>query len=73
MYFHMPTKVYCETDCVRAHAKELASFREKGPDRHRPKQRLPNGSIADVQAALSVTGCRIPFSVKWRKTLPWKQ
>ena len=26
MFFYMPTKVYSENNCVRAHAKELASL-----------------------------------------------
>lgn len=56
MYFHMPTKVYCETNCVRAHAKELASFGKKALLVTGRKSAFQNGSVRDVQDALSSQG-----------------
>ena len=56
MYFHIPAKVYCETNCVRAHAKELASFGKKALLVTGRNSAFQNGSIRDVQDALSSQG-----------------
>ena len=56
MFFYMPAKVYCENNCVRAHAKELASFGKKALIVTGKSSAFKNGSIADVQAALSDHG-----------------
>lgn len=56
MYFHMPTKVYCETDCVRAHAKELVSFGKKALIVTGRSSAFRNGSLRDVRDALSSQG-----------------
>ena len=53
MFFYMPAKVYCENNCVRAHAKELASFSKKALIVTGRSSAFKNGSIADVQAALA--------------------
>ena len=53
MFFYMPAKVYCENNCVRAHAKELASFGKKALIVTGRSSAFKNGSIADVQAALA--------------------
>lgn len=52
MKFYMPTKVYCENDCVAKHAKELAALGSKAliiTGRH--SSRI-NGSLDDVIKAL---------------------
>ena len=56
MYFYMPAKVYCENNCVRKHAKELASFGKKALIVTGKHSAFQNGSIADVQAALDDHG-----------------
>ena len=56
MFFYMPAKVYCANNCVRAHAKELASFGKKALIVTGKSSAFKNGSIADVQAALSDHG-----------------
>ena len=56
MYFYMPVKVYCESNCVRKHAKELASFGKKALIVTGRNSAFKNGSIADVQAALDDHG-----------------
>ena len=56
MFFYMPAKVYCENNCVRSHAKELASFGKKALIVTGKNSAFKNGSIADVQAALSGYG-----------------
>lgn len=53
MYFYMPTKVYCENNCVRAHAKELAAFGKKALIVTGRSSAFKNGAINDVEAALS--------------------
>ena len=56
MFFYMPVKVYCENNCVRAHAKELASFGKKALIVTGRSSAFKNGSIADVESALSEHG-----------------
>ena len=56
MFFYMPAKVYCENNCVHAHARELASFGKKALIVTGKSSAFKNGSIADVQAALSDHG-----------------
>ena len=53
MFFYMPAKVYCENNCVRAHAKELASFGKKALIVTGRSSAFKNGSIADVQAEMA--------------------
>ena len=61
MYFYMPAKVYCENNCVQAHAKELASFGKKALIVTGKSSAFKNGSIADVQQALS--GCGVEWAI----------
>lgn len=56
MFFYMPAKVYCENNCVRAHAKELSSLGKKALIVTGKSSAFKNGSIADVEAALSDHG-----------------
>ena len=56
MNFYMPTKVYCDKDCVRVHAAELASFGKKALIVTGRSSAFHNGSIRDVQNALSENG-----------------
>ncbi|MDO5476523.1 MAG: iron-containing alcohol dehydrogenase family protein [Eubacteriales bacterium] len=56
MNFYMPVKVYCENNCVRAHAKELASFGKKALIVTGRSSAFKNGSIRDVEEALSAHG-----------------
>ncbi|MDO5134150.1 MAG: iron-containing alcohol dehydrogenase family protein [Eubacteriales bacterium] len=56
MYFHVPVKVYCENNCVRAHAKELASFGKKALVVTGKSSAFKNRSFDDVEAALSMRG-----------------
>ena len=56
MFFYMPVKVYCENNCVRAHAKELASSGKKALIVTGKSSAFKNGSIADVESALSEHG-----------------
>lgn len=56
MYFYIPVKVYCENNCVRTHAAELASFGKKALLVTGKSSAFRNGSIADVEAALSSQG-----------------
>ena len=56
MNFYMPVKVYCEKDCVRAHAQELASFGHKALIVTGKSSAFKNGSMDDVQAALAEQG-----------------
>lgn len=61
MTFYMPTRVYEETNCVAAHAAELAALGTKAmlvTGRHSAKA---NGSEADVAAAL--TAQRVPYCI----------
>jgi alcohol dehydrogenase len=61
MTFYMPTRVYEETNCVAAHAAELAALGTKAmlvTGRHSAKA---NGSEADVVAAL--TAQRVPYCI----------
>jgi alcohol dehydrogenase len=61
MTFYMPTHVYEETNCVAAHAAELAALGTKAmlvTGRHSAKA---NGSEADVVAAL--TAPRVPYCI----------
>lgn len=56
MFFYLPTKIYCEQDCVTHHAEELASLGSKAmivTGRHSSRQ---NGSLDHVTEALSQTG-----------------
>ena len=56
MNFYMPTKVYCDKDGVRVHAAELASFGKKALIVTGRSSAFHNGSIRDVQNALSENG-----------------
>ena len=56
MFFYMPAKVYCENNCVRAHAGELAALGKKALIVTGRSSAFKNGSIADVQAALDMHG-----------------
>ena len=56
MFFYMPTKVYCENNCVRSHGSELASFGKKALIVTGRKSAFSNGSIADVDDALKENG-----------------
>ena len=56
MFYFMPTKVYCETDCVRSHAKELASFGKRALVVTGRRSAFKNGAIDDVRSALSLSG-----------------
>ena len=61
MTYYMPTRVYEETNCVAAHAAELATLGTKAmlvTGRHSAKA---NGSEADVAAAL--TAQRVPYCI----------
>ena len=53
MNFYMPVKVYCEKDCDRARAQELASFGRKALIVTGKSSAFKNGSMDDVQAALA--------------------
>ena len=61
MFFYMPAKVYSENNCVRAHAKELASFGKKALIVTGRSSAFKNGSAADVEAALSEYGVEWAF------------
>ena len=56
MYFYIPVKIYCENNCVRAHAKDLAAFGKKALIVTGKKSAFKNGSIDDVEEALSMCG-----------------
>lgn len=56
MYFYIPVKVYCESNCVVAHAGEMASFGKKALIVTGRSSAFKNGAIADVQTALSEKG-----------------
>lgn len=56
MNFYMPTKVYCENNCVQNHAKELAAFGKKALIVTGRSSAFKNGSIHDVETALSEYG-----------------
>lgn len=59
MYFYMPTRIYCEKNCVRNHAKELSALGNKALIVTGKRSAKENGSLADVQGALTAEG--IPF------------
>ena len=61
MFFYMPTKVYSENNCVRAHAKELASIGKKALIVTGRNSAFKNGSAADVETALSEYGVEWAF------------
>ena len=56
MNFYVPVKIYCENNCVRAHAKELSAFGKKALLVTGKNSAFRNGSITDVEAALSGYG-----------------
>lgn len=56
MFFYMPAKVYVEENCVAAHAGEMASLGAKALIVTGRRSAVLNGSLADVQAALSAHG-----------------
>lgn len=59
MYFYMPTKIYCEKNCVQHHAQELSALGKKALIVTGKRSSKENGSLADVQNALTEKG--IPF------------
>ena len=61
MQFYMPTKLYSEQDCVRKHAKELASFGTKAMIVTGKHSSRTNGSLADVEHVLEDEG--IPYII----------
>lgn len=61
MQFYMPTKLYSEQDCVKKHAKELASFGTKAMIVTGKHSSRANGSLADVENVLENEG--IPYLV----------
>lgn len=52
MLFYMPTKVYSETECVKNHGKELASFGAKAMIVTGKHSSRVNGSLQDVENVL---------------------
>lgn len=52
MYFTMPTKIYCEKDCVRNHAAELCALGKHALIVTGAKSSKKNGSLDDVCEAL---------------------
>lgn len=61
MYFYMPTKVFCEKNCVMNHKEELCGLGSKAfiiTGRHSSKK---NGSLQDVRTALEEMG--MPYLV----------
>ena len=56
MFFYIPVKVYCEDECVRAHADELAALGKKALLVTGKSSAFKNGAIADIEAALSAHG-----------------
>ena len=61
MQFYMPTKLYSEQDCVKNHAKELASFGSKAMIVTGKHSSRANGSLADVENVLENQG--IPYII----------
>ena len=61
MQFYMPTKLYSEQDCVKNHAKELASFGSKAMIVTGKHSSRANGSLADVENVLENEG--IPYII----------
>ena len=56
MFFYMPTKVFCESNCVANHKEELAGLGSRAfiiTGRHSSKK---NGSLDDVRSALKEMG-----------------
>lgn len=53
MLYFIPTKVYCEKDCVRKHGKELSSYGEKAMIVTGASSSKVNGSLRDVQTVLT--------------------
>ncbi len=56
MQLYLPTKIYSETECVKNHAKELASYGRKAMIITGKHSSRVNGSLADVEAALQQEG-----------------
>ena len=56
MYFYMPTKIYCESNCVRNHAKDLSTLGKKALIVTGRRSSKENGSLADIQDTLSKEG-----------------
>lgn len=56
MRFFMPTKLYCEKDCVAGHAAELASMGKKALIVTGRSSAKKNGSLDDTAAALEKYG-----------------
>lgn len=52
MLFYIPTKVYCEKDCVKKHGKELSSYGTKAMIVTGSNSSKANGSLHDVQTVL---------------------
>lgn len=61
MQFYMPTKVYSETDCVKKHSKELASFGTRAMIVTGKHSSRVNGSLQDVENALK--GESVPYII----------
>ena len=61
MYFYIPTKIYQQDGCVRAHGQELAALGSRAlivTGKHSSRK---NGSLSDVVSALEAHG--IPFLI----------
>lgn len=61
MQFYMPTKLYSETNCVKNHAQELASFGKKAMIVTGKHSSRVNGSLQDVESALK--GENVPYII----------
>lgn len=58
MLFYMPTKVYSEENCVRAHSKDIASCGTKAMIVTGRNSARMNGSLRDVEDALQEEGIK---------------
>ena len=56
MKYYMPVKVYDENECVKNHAKEIASFGKKALIVTGKKSAFANGSFDDLENALKEEG-----------------
>ena len=58
MKYYMPVKVYDETDCVRAHAKEICALGSHALIVTGQRSAFENGSFDDITAVLKENGVR---------------
>ena len=56
MFFYMPTKLFCETDCISNHANDLIRFGKKAYIVTGKNSSKKNGSLDDVIKALGSIG-----------------